>query len=192
MGGVKILRSDAFAAILGSPPGFADNARAALWHDRIVARVFRRCSAVVPFRLGMEIRSEAEVHSLLGLNASELSRQLRRFRGRVEMGLKAQVASAVGDELLRLPFGVGCVHALASRSVDRRERLSGSRHGTTFEGCYLISRRAVDPFWRALDEIRRAVPEVPLLGSGPWAPYSFCDAPLRCSAEQTQVALESR
>ena len=108
------------------------------------------------------------------------------------MGLKARIAAPAEDGLLRLPFGLDRVRALAPQPVDRRERLSRGRQGTTFEGGYLISRRAVDEFWRALDDIRRAVREVPLLGSGPWAPYSFCDAPLRRSAEQTQVALEIR
>jgi hypothetical protein len=192
MRGVSLFRCGAIAAIIGTPFGFADSAKAALWHDRIVARALRRCSAVVPFRLGIEVRSEAEVDSLLRLNVDELSDQLRRFEGRVEVGLKTRVALPTGDEPLCLPFGINRVRALASRAVDRHERLSRGPRGTTFEGCYLISRRAVNGFWRALNDIRRAVPEVPLLGSGPWAPYSFCDAPLRRSAEQTRVALESR
>lgn len=189
---VRALRWDSLAAIIGCPPDLGDNARAAVCHDRVVARALQRCSAVVPFRLDLEVGSEADVYRLLRLNAPELSRQLLRFWGRVEVGLKARVAPSTAFELLRLPSGIDRVRALALRPVDRSERLSRGRQGTTFEGCYLISRRALDEFWRTLDEIRRALPEMALLGTGPWAPYSFCDAPLRRSAEQTLVALGSR
>ena len=192
MYGVRTLRAGALAAIVGPPPGFADVARAAQWHDRVVARSLRVCSAVVPFRSGVEAGSEAGVYGLLRLNADELSGRLKRFRGRVEMGLKARVAPPTGDELLRLPFGIDRVRALAPRPGDRRERLMRGRHGTTFEGCYLISRRAVDEFWQTLDDIRRVVPDVPLLGSGPWAPYNFCDTPLRQGVEAMRSALEGR
>ncbi|MBI5524893.1 MAG: GvpL/GvpF family gas vesicle protein [Deltaproteobacteria bacterium] len=189
MHGARTLRSGALAAIIGSPPGFADVARAAQWHDRVVARSLRVCSAVVPFRSGVEVGSETDVYGFLRLNAGELSGLLGHFHGRVEMGLKARVAPPT-SELLRLPFGIDRVRTLAPRPGDRREWLMRGRHGTTFEGYYLISRRAADEFWRALDDIRRAVPEVPLLGSGPWAPYNFCDAPLRRSVERTKAALE--
>ena len=114
---------------------------------------------------------------MLKTNGQTLGDQLRRFCGRLEMGLKARLTpeTAPGTQLLRLPFGLERIRALAPLSSDRQEKLGTGRGGTVFEGCYLIGREDIDRFWDALERIRSAVPELALLGSGPWAPYSFCD-----------------
>ena len=190
MRGVRIVRTCAIAAIVGVSP-CADDTRAAVRHDRIVARALERCSAVVPFRFGVAAKSEQEVMILVDLNSEWLLSQLRRFQGRVEMGLKARVASWVPGEPLRVPFGIGRIRALAPRSGDRMEGISRTQHGTTLEGCYLISKRDIEAYWSALDRVRRAAPEVSLLGTGPWAPYSFCDTPLQRSDPLAQAPLST-
>ena len=188
MRGVAFLRCGTISAVVGCAPPFENNASAGLWHDRVVGRALRTCSAVVPFRLGVDLGSQAEIVHLLSLNEVELSAALGRFRGCVEMGLKIRIGpgldASANDGFLRLPPRVDGVRALAPHSADRREWLSRAPRGTTFDGCYLILRRAIAQFWRAVDDIRQADPEVPLLGSGPWAPYSFCDVPLRNRAPE--------
>ncbi|MDD5309188.1 MAG: GvpL/GvpF family gas vesicle protein, partial [Deltaproteobacteria bacterium] len=168
-----------------------DEVRAAVWHDRVVGLAFETCSSVAPFRLGIAFASGAELEATVGLNVEELSQQLARFRGRVEMGLKVRLVAATADEPLRIPFGLDRVRALAPEEGNRSERLMHGSHGRIFEGCYLIPRQAVEDFWRALDGIRRLTPELPLLGSGPWAAYSFCDVPLR-GIEPQRAVLKNR
>jgi hypothetical protein len=182
--GTRVSSWGALAAIAGSPRGPGGAVGDAICHGRIVAGALRRCWAVVPFRSGVEVGSEAEVHDLLRLNADQLSRQLLRFRGRVEVGLRARWVQSTALERCSLPAGLERVRQLATRPGDRQERLARGADGTTLVACYLISRRAVGDFWRALDDIRRAVPAMPLLGSGPFAPYSFCDVPLMRAAER--------
>ncbi len=179
-------------ALFGDRPHGSDEVHAAVWHDRVIGMAFETCSSVVPFRMGITFASEADLRAALSFNVRELSRQLARFQGRVEMGLKVRLSAATGDEPLRLPFGLDRVRALAPERHDRAERLVRIGHGRVFEGCYLISRQHVDNFWRALDGIRRRAPEQPLLGSGPWAAYSFCDVPLRGGAQPQRPVLESR
>jgi Gas vesicle synthesis protein GvpL/GvpF len=81
---------------------------------------------------------------------------------------------------LPLKSGLGPIRALVPAAQDRREQLQqAAGGGRIFEGCYLVGRRAVDPFWAAVDESRSALGDLPILGSGPWAAYSFCDVVLR-------------
>jgi gas vesicle protein GvpL/GvpF len=177
--GVSPLVCGPVAALYGRRPDCGDEVRAALWHDGVVGLACATFSAVVPFRLGVELGSEAELRAVIGQNARALSAQLERFRDRVEMGLKVRLGRADAEPSFHLPFRLDRVRGLAPRPADRSERLGASAQGRIFEGCYLIARSAIEEFWRAVEGIRRAAPELALLGSGPWAAYSFCDVPLK-------------
>jgi hypothetical protein len=176
--GVELVVSGPLAALVGRP-GTETESRAVLRHDCIVGRALEACSSVVPFRLGVELQSEAELHQVLEANEEALSGRLARFRDRVEMGLKAKLATQPDGGPPELPPGLERVRALARGSEDRRERLERTPNAPLFEGCYLISRQTIDVFWSALEAFRRVLPDLPVLGSGPWAAYSFCDDALR-------------
>ena len=190
-------------AAVVADPGAANEPepRAALRHDRVVGRALAACSSVVPFRLGVELPSGAELHHVLEENRVGLLGQLARFRGRVEMGLKAKLAARApdaSDEPARLPPGLERVRALAPHGEDRRERrrraprqVTGQVPGEIFAGCYLIPRPAIHAFWSALAAMRRTRSDLPLLGSGPWAAYSFCDFSLRPARRAARVAGET-
>ena len=181
---VRTVDCGSIAALAGEACTQERNA-AAIRHDDIVRAAVEQHSSVVPFRFGTELRSEPELRWLLEANGQTLSDQLSRFCGRLEMGLKARLTpeTAPGVQLLRLPFGLERIRALAPLAGDRQEKLGTGPGGTIFEGCYLIGRNAIDRFWDALERIRSAVPELALLGSGPWAPYSFCDFTLGSSLQ---------
>jgi hypothetical protein len=170
--------------------GAGTGVRAALRHDRIVRQALEICASVVPFRLGVELTSEAEVHGLLEANLETLTHHLAMLRGRVEMGLKARWAREPGDPAGLSPL-LEHLRSLAPRSEDRRERLGRTSAGLLFEGSYLVPRRAVDPFWSAVEELRRTSPELRLLGSGPWAAYSFCDFALQPSPAELSTTLRA-
>jgi hypothetical protein len=179
---------ECLAAVVGRWPLAANDtqaalSRAALRHDRIVASALRSFSAIVPFRFGVTFGTDGEIVDLVRQNTNAVRNQLRRFKGRVEMGLKTLIfdaASSPPGDRPKIPTSLDLVRALAPRPEDRREHLTQSARGMTLDGCYLIPRFAESDFWRALDDVRRAAPDRPLLGSGPWAPYSFCDgSPLR-------------
>ena len=176
--GLRLVPCGPILAITGRPSREPE-LHAALRHDRIVGRALETCSSVVPFQLGVEFRSEAELRHLLEANLRSLSGHLARLAGRVEMGFKAKLAASAVPRPMRLPFDLELVHALAPRTEDRREQLEHGRTGQVFEGCYLILRQAIAAFWSAVEELRRTTTELPVLGSGPWAAYSFCDFALR-------------
>jgi len=161
---------------------------AALRHDRIVSRIVDSCSSVVPFRFEVDVRSELALHDVLEANLELLGRQLVRFRGRVEMGLKVKLSVVPAAE--RMSAGLEPVRALAPRIEDRRERLLSSATGQVFDGCYLVPSDDIEEFWSAVKEVRLLFARSPMLGSGPWAAYSFCDFPLRAAPVGTRRAAE--
>lgn len=158
--------------------GPPSTSRAALRHARILGRLLAACSSVVPFRFGVELASETELRELLELNLDALCRCLARVGGRVEMGARVKLP-AWGPAAARLKSGLGPIRALVPSADDRRERLQQLAGGRMFEGCYLIARQKIEAFWSAVDESRSALGELPILGSGPWAAYSFCEVVLR-------------
>jgi hypothetical protein len=145
-----------------------------LWHDRIVGLAVARCSSVVPFRLGTDFASKAELRAAMSSHAGHFAGELERLHGRVEMGLKMRLPSTAAAGVLCGLGGLDRIRSLAPEPTDRCESFSLGLDGRVFAGCYLVARDAVADFWEAVQEIRRAAPALPTLGSGPWAPYSFC------------------
>jgi hypothetical protein len=172
-----------FAAIVGAGPRQLRTTAAALLHDRVVQVAMEHCSTVLPFRLGTCLDDAIEVSSVLERNATGLTRQLHRLRGRVEMGMKARMnppSSEGGPSGLGLRFfeGLGGLRNLAPLPGDRRERFTRKDERSLFDGRYLVARADVDLFWSAVVALRESMPSVPMLASGPWAPYSFAEVAL--------------
>lgn len=174
-------------AVTGPAEGKPEDASAALRHDRVMRRVMEACSAIIPFRLGVTARSDAALTRLLSRSAEALTSELARLRDRAEMGLKVWLAPmaerSLDQEIERLSPELGRIRALAPRASDRKEQIQRAQGGLRLTGCYLVPRASVDAFWDAVDELRRAAPGAPVLGTGPWAPYSFCDVQLSWGAE---------
>ncbi len=169
--GLAVVIAGATAAVIGPRPRTTDVVALALAHDRVMQRLLGRCSSVLPFRFGVAAPPAEDVRRLFEDNSAALMRQLGRFQDRVEMGLKikARPGQTAAD------FDVGPVHALVPGVDDRRERLIERADGGLFEGVYLIARDRIEDFWAALDRLRVALPDRPIVGVGPFAPYSFCD-----------------
>lgn len=161
------------AAVLGRRWSDADTIELALRHDDVVAQVQQACSAVIPFRMGTLLRDERELRAMLQTQRPRLLRTLERFRGRIEMSLKLRLGGSWSD---LAPPGLDSIRSLASGADDYDEQLTMRRSEAILIGRYLIDRDAVGDFWSAFEQIRAAAPETAAMGSGPWAPYSFCDA----------------
>jgi Gas vesicle synthesis protein GvpL/GvpF len=181
--GLRGLRHVACGPVAATIARSSERARsasqAAQRHDRILGRLLSVCSSVVPFRFGIELRSEAELRALMERNRDALCRCLARVHGRVEMGAKVKLRGWEPAAAGRLNAGLEPIRALVPHIHDRRERLRHAADGPVFEGSYLIARDGIESFWTAVDECRAALGDLPLLGSGPWAAYSFCDVLLR-------------
>lgn len=176
--GKELVAVGPIAALTGRGALQGDLERRALAHDRIVLRALAACSSVVPFRLGATLPGRRAVTRVLERNRSSLAALLHRFAGRVEMGLKIKLPD---DERWSgaVPAGalerqLAGIHRLTADSEDRREQVRHGSAGVVFEGSYLVPRAKIESFWARTAALRAKNPALPMLASGPFAPYSFC------------------
>jgi hypothetical protein len=152
-----------------------------LWgHEHVVEQLMAD-RAVLPMRFGTTQPDEAALRSALMERHEELRGALDRVRGRVELSVRAvggpvePAPAATGREWLgaRLEAArlADAVHEpLAAVAVAERRRPAT---GEVLRAAYLVDRAALDRFRAALDGVRRARPELDIVCTGPWPPYSF-------------------
>lgn len=170
---LEIVVEGPIAAVVGAPLRGATNLTArAIAHDGVMEMLLESCSAVMPFRLDTRAPAVPELHRLLSEHAEAIEANLNRFQNRVEMGIK--VRSRDGH-----PFAgrLHCerFHELAGSTQNRHEHIVVLDPGALFEGTYLIPKDAMDDFWAEVLKVRESLPDFAVIGTGPWAPYSFCD-----------------
>lgn len=172
---VEVWAEGELAAVMGRGWSAEDPIGLALRHDEVVGLVQGACSAVVPFRLGTVLRDQRDFRAMIRAQRPRLVGMLERFAGRIEMSLKLHLGGSSGPPRGAQP-GLDAIRSLALRPEDRDERLAMLGGWPVLSGRYLIDRGAVGEFWSAFERIRAALPEAVVMGSGPWAPYSFCDS----------------
>lgn len=160
---------------------------AVLRHAQVVEELMARSSAVLPAQFGRPFGGEEELTAAVASKAQELSRGLSRVRGCVEFGLRAvgRVAAHVPHD----PSGSGYMRARLEEER-RRQQLVAKAHeplaqlsratapasastGGVFECAYLVPAADVEAFRDAVRRVEAASPELTLVCTGPWPPYSF-------------------
>jgi hypothetical protein len=185
---LEALREQALLAVFTRHAhSVGDPAPDALWaHERVVERLMAD-RTVLPMRFGSTVRDEGELRRFLAERQATLVAALARLAGRVELGVRmlAQresgtapaVASGRDYVLSKLRDGARAdrVHeplaALASDS-----RLQPPRGGDELlRGAYLVDRGAIPRFRTGVERLQHAHPEVAILCTGPWPPYTFAN-----------------
>ena len=162
---------------------------AVLEHARVVEALAGANEGVLPARFGGMHADEAALAAAVA-GRGELVEALGRVRGCVELGLRvlggagSQVSAATGAEYMR------------ARLERRRklERLADELHvplaalardstlalGTTprllLTAAYLVPRGDVEAFGETVASLQAAHPELGIVCTGPWPPYSFAIA----------------
>jgi hypothetical protein len=166
-------------------------------HDAVVRRLAALADAILPARFGALATGEADLCARLTQGADGLREALVRVAGREQMILRVSRASpgtAVPptEELAAAPGGPGARYlaerARAQRSaedalaplrpvLDRfvtAERVE--RHETpplVASVYHLLARGSAPAYTAAVERAVRALPEIRVTVSGPWAPYAF-------------------
>jgi hypothetical protein len=152
----------------------------ALWaHERVVEDLMAE-RTVLPARFGNTLEDEDALRRLLRERQAELVEKLARVRGRVELGVRAvQLTPAAvapassGREYLLAKLAHGRLDApLAELAVAARHQPAHAAD-EVLRGAYLVERPAVTGFRAALEDLQSARPDLALLCTGPWPPYSF-------------------
>jgi hypothetical protein len=157
----------------------------ALWaHERVVERLMADRS-VLPMRFGSTVADEEALRRVLAERQVSLLGALARIGSRVELGVRVLEHSDNGDTravfsgrdylLSKLRDGARAdrVHEpLAALAADSRLQPPRGAH-EVLRGAYLVDRTVVPRFSAGVARLQRAHPEVAILCTGPWPPYTF-------------------
>ena len=138
---------------------------AVLRHADVVEALMGRGGAVLPAQFGAAFADEAELVGAVTERSSELERGLARVRGCVEFGLRVageSPSSASGTEYMHARLG-------QQRAVEPLERLSRA----VSANAYLVPVEKIDEFQEAVGRLQAEHPELTIVCTGPWPPYSF-------------------
>ena len=171
-------------------PDLSNNA--VLRHAQVVETLSQAGAAILPARLGVAFADEAALRDAVAARQAELSAALERVRGCAEIGLR--VLSPEAREQAEGAVGGGEYMRARLREAMDRERLAGALHDALrshardstqraraggpllLDAAYLVPHAGVDAFAREVRKLERSHPELALVCTGPWPPYSFVPA----------------
>jgi hypothetical protein len=159
-----------------------------LWsREEMLERWMEHCD-LLPVRYGTRVEDEAAVARVLGERRGELAEALERVRGSVELSVrvlepeaaKEPETPATGADYLRTRMRhaevANDVHAALEPFARVGKRNAGRAAGELLRAAYLVDRDAVERFVERVAELQRSKPQLRLLCTGPWPPYSFTSA----------------
>jgi hypothetical protein len=186
---------DGLTAIVGATDAAESEAAedAVLRHTRIVDELFERSAALLPARYGRGFADEAALAAAVRDNAAVLLAALDRVRGCVELGVRAlapaptesarpamsgrdymqrRLAELAESEQLALEL-----HESLARVARASERNVELRSRFLLSASYLVPKEDVEVFRGEVQALQTAHPELSVVCTGPWPPYSFTNAP---------------
>ncbi|MFL5920635.1 MAG: GvpL/GvpF family gas vesicle protein [Gaiellaceae bacterium] len=167
-----------------TPPSAQVSRDAVLRHAQVVEALAARSAAILPAQLGHAFRDEDELETAVRSQAQQLARGLERVRGCVEFGLRA--IPAEGDDEVEAGSGAEYMRARLEQ-VRRHDGLVARLHeplarvaraatvrpqNAELNAAYLVAREDVGEFRATVARLERA-PDLTVVCTGPWPPYSF-------------------
>ena len=175
---------------------------AVMSHANVVEELMARSCAVLPARFGSAFVDEQELADAVRAKASGLTRGLKLVRGCVEFGLRAVDGKDAAESASREPSGRDYMRARLAEEKARR-RLADevheplvrlSRASTRFAGAspdllhaaYLVPGQEVAVFREEVHRLETAHPDLMIVCTGPWPPYSFAGSRERPALAHTK------
>jgi len=148
----------------------------ALWRHEAMLERLMEDRGVLPVRYGTLVPDEAAVLRTLDERRDELAAGLARVRGAVELALRADLRDASAGFAARAA-GAGAASRLheALTPLAREAVLQPARE--LLRAAYLVDRGGVDAFVARVRELEAAAPQLALVCTGPWPPFSFAGPP---------------
>jgi hypothetical protein len=178
------------AAVVSAHAESIPGGEAALWRHEEVVESLMAATPVLPMRFGAVVAGREDVHTLLEREQVRYRGLLEEVRGRVELGVRVMPTGDDGPPLPEAKTGEAYlmhrlernrraaqalqdVHAeLAGLAV--RSRLREAALGRmASSGAYLVEAGDVERFSAAVERVDAAHPELAVLLTGPWPPYTF-------------------
>ncbi len=156
-----------------------------LWRHEELVESLMETRDLLPVRFGTLLKDEDAVAHAVGERGGQLTGQLERVRGAVELALRiderktastTRTSATSGTDYMRLQ-----ARRIRSGQAIHDELSVLTRDTATLPGpellraAYLVDRSVVDKFVARVRELQAAHPELVLVCTGPWPPYSFAD-----------------
>jgi Gas vesicle synthesis protein GvpL/GvpF len=176
---LRAVRSDGLAVLYAPAERRAVTADA-LWHHEQVVEKLMAGRELLPVRYGTFVPDPAAAAEALAGRKDELAASLDRVRGAVELAVRVE-----GGEPEAEPTESGRDYMSAkARRMEKadlvHDRLSPlAREHVLRPGpellraAYLVDRAAVEHFVSLVRRLQESHPDLDLLCTGPWPPYSF-------------------
>jgi Gas vesicle synthesis protein GvpL/GvpF len=164
-----------------------------LWRHEQVVEALMEDRDLLPVRFGTRLDDDdAAARSLAGRRA-EFKRALERVRGAVELSVRAvfldtaervEPTAETGADYLRLKRRITAAQETVANSVHEPLRALARAHvlrsprapAEALRAAYLVERGAVGRFSGLVAQLDEQQPELQLLCTGPWPPYSFVES----------------
>lgn len=158
-------RVDGLELVVSDGAGTEVTQAAVLRHAEVVEGLMSRSGAVLPAQFGRPFGDEAELEAAIRPKTRDLERGLERVRGCAEFGLRVageSVSAGSGTEYMRARLS-------QQHAVEPLERLARA----TTPNAYLVPLENVEAFQEAVRRLQAEHPELTIVCTGPWPPYSF-------------------
>ncbi len=166
----------------------------ALWHQEAVLEALMHSRAVLPLRYGTVLEGVNELLSMMIGRQAEWHRALNRVRGCVELGVRASVKPAGagsvpsprsesgsdylrrrGAERERANAVAGAVHSPLAAIASTSDTNLRAGVSPLFAASYLVPESELGRFKDVVSRLTASHPELAIVCTGPWPPYSFVD-----------------
>ena len=151
---------------------------AVLKHAEVVEELMARSRAVLPAQF-TAFADDEELTAAIQPKTEALEQGLHRVRGCVELGLRVAgasrdgVAASSGTDYMRARLAE---EQLAAELHEPLTQLSAATTGrSASDRAYLVPESNVDAFREEVGRLPSAHPDLTIVCTGPWPPYSFTD-----------------
>jgi hypothetical protein len=187
-GSLETLAVEDADAVVSRVPKPDVSQEAILQHGLVVEALVDRCDGVVPARFGERFADDEALRAAVERLRPSVGERLRDLDGCVEIAVRVLDAREPdspsptdGRGYMRAKLGelherdavAEALHVPLEREA-RASIVTPPRAGAVVhEGAYLVRRTGLDSFQERVDRYAGAHPELTVLCTGPWAPYSF-------------------
>ena len=146
----------------------------AVGHGLAVESLMGRCRSVLPVRFGERFPDEEALRRAVEPRVAELEQRLDELAGCVEIGVRV----APPEERAAVETGTDYMRAAGRREADMHalDRRLRPRARKSTDARYLVARSEVAGFAAEVERYAREHPELAVVCTGPWAPYTFAAA----------------
>jgi len=188
----RVLPGGRLAVVYAPAPDADADPAEALWRHEELVEALLEHRDLLPFRYGTRCEDEDAAARAVSKREAELRSALERIRGAVELSVRvlvgqpSQQPSSSGenaaDYLAARTRAAVLAQAVSDavheplRAVARASRVrAADSPSEQLRAAYLVDRDRVDDFVRAVAALQQCRPDLRLLCTGPWAPYSFTE-----------------